>query len=225
MWNIYIDVSGMPYETVYVGLFLINSNYSARFITEFYNKFPKLKHYNKKSTKVKSNELFEILKFFDDKKLRMCCYHFTDYYWKLHKRKLNELMKEVDDAHVYRENFSAFKEKIMGILYYYTIIHILPNNDSCNVNICAESHLDIWQVVDMIIKLTKRDGRKIKVLPQLRKHEHLLKMADYVAGANRRIDEFKINTILRHNILKDPIRDFELKKVFKIYKRDFGVYK
>ena len=52
----------------------------------------------------------------------------------------------------------------------------------------------------------------------MRKHEHLLKMADYVAGANRKNEEFKLETISRHIILKDPLKDFDLKKEFKIYK-------
>ncbi len=217
MWKIVIDISGMPPDNIYIGGFLINENYKSRFITEFYDCFPELLSYTKKSTKAKPRTLFEVLKFFDEKRLRMACYHFNDFQWKLHERRLNQLMKDFDNSHIYSTHFGGFKEKLIGILYYSLITHLGVRSDFYEVVVCAESYLDIWQVIDVIYKLSKRDGWKIKVFPQLRKHEHLLKMADYVAGANRKIERDLLHSIVKHTILSNSIRDFDLRKVFKIY--------
>ena len=91
MWKIVIDTSGMPPDNIYIGMFLITDGYITKFFDEFYYKFPELRHYKQKSTKIKSDNLFNILKFFDEKKLRMTCYHFKDFQWKTHERRINHL--------------------------------------------------------------------------------------------------------------------------------------
>lgn len=208
----------MPPDSVHIGMFLITEEYTRFMQTEFYTRFPQLKHFSKKSTKVDRDTLLNILKYFDEKGLRMTCYHFNDFQWKMHEKRINELKKEVNPEHNYQQNIAAFREKIMAGLYYHIIKHTLPDKRHCKVVMCAESYMDIWQVVDNLYKLCKRDGlTNIEITPKLRKHEPMLKMADYVAGANRANEEFKLHTISRHHILKDPIKDFDLKKLFKIY--------
>lgn len=216
MWQIMIDVSGMPPEDIYIGLILFNDNYKKRFLYEFYEKFPDLIRYTKKSTSIDKEYLYKILEFFNDKRLKMVCYHFKDNRWKQHERKLNELIKEKRINHKYRTNFKNFYERLMGILYYYAITQIGNKWEKYNVVICHESGLDIWTILTTIQKLAKRDKWEINPHVNIRKVEHLLKMADYVAGANRKNEKFKIDLIEKHTILRDPIQDSDLKEIFKI---------
>ena len=217
MWHIVIDMSGLPPEEVHIGLVLFNDNYKPSFLNEFYQEFAYLKSYHKKSTHVDPDTLFKILDFFDKKRLRMVCYNFKDFQWKVHERRINELFKEINPSHEYRDNYYRFYEKLLGILYYYSLQQISVDKGVYNVIACHESSIDIWEVFRTMLKLAKRDGFKIKPTANIRKIEHLLKMADYVAGASRKIDDFKVNTIERYTLLRDPIRDFDLKKIFNIW--------
>jgi len=218
MWHIVIDVSGMYPDDIYVGLVLFNDNYKPYFLNDFYREFPNLRPYNAKSTRLDSDTLFGILKFFDEKRLRMVCYHFRDFEWKKHERRINELYSEISSNHKYRTNLHQFREKIIGILYFYAITQIGIKNDEYHVTMCSESNVDIWTISSTIKFLAKKEGWKINTAVNIRKIEHLLKMADYVAGANRKVEEFKLKTISRHILLKDPIKDIDLKRVFHIWK-------
>ena len=163
--------------------------------------------------------LFKILDFFNSKRLRMVCYQFKAHQWKRYERAVNDLIKEVNPYHKYQTNFYRFYEKILGILYYYSITQLGIKKDSYNVIACHETALDIWEIFRTIQILAKRDGWNIKPSANIRRVEHLLKMADYVAGANRKIEPFKLDTISRHIILNDPIKPIDLKKIFNIWNR------
>ena len=104
MWTIFIDVSGMPPEDIYVGMFLMNYNYKPGFLTDFYGAFPDLKHYRKKSTHVKKEKLTRVLEFFDAKRFRMACYHFSASEWTHHESRINQLMQEINPSHTYKRN-------------------------------------------------------------------------------------------------------------------------
>lgn len=146
----------------------------------------------------------------------MVCYHFKGFQWKSHERQINQLFSEINPAHKYRSNFYRFNEKILGILYYYAIAQIGRPGDTYNVIACHETCIDIWEVFKTLNKMSYGSGYKINPSANIRKIEHLLKIADYVAGANRKIDSFKLETIGRHTILNDPIRINDLKYIFKI---------
>lgn len=221
MWKVFIDVSGMPQEDVYIGVILFNNKYRDLFISDFYNKFPKLRSYNNKSTKVKKDTLFDIIKFMSDKRLKMVCYKIKSSEFKKYEREINNLLKEFNINHKYSSSFKNFNEKILGILYYYCIIQIGIKKDDYQVIVCNEDHLDIWEVLNTIKKLSKRDGWKIDCSTNIRKIEHRLKFADYVAGAGRKVDEFKLDTIERFNLLRNPIKQIDLQKIFKVWPGKF----
>ena len=73
-------------------------------------------------------------------------------------------MKEINDAHIYKNSIGGFKEKILGILYYYAITHTGIKKDFYEVIVCQESYLDINQVIDTIHKLQKEMGGNLKFL-------------------------------------------------------------
>ncbi len=149
----------------------------------------------------------------------MVCYYFKDFEWKHHERRINELYKEIYPDHKYKTSIYKFREKIMGILYFYAITQIGVKRDEYDITMCDESCVDIWEISSTIKFLAKKEGWKINTSVNIRKIEHLLKMADYVAGANRKIDDFKLKTLSRHTLLKDPIKDIDLKRVFRIWKK------
>jgi hypothetical protein len=217
MWNIVVDMSGMPPDDIYIGLVLFNDKYKPKFLYEFYQEFPDLRAYAKKSTRVDNDKLLKILRFFNSKKLRMVCYQFGNHQWKKHERMLNELLKERNPNHKYKNSFYRFYERLIGILYYYAITQIGVKQDNYEVIACHESSIDIWEVFKTIQILAKRDGWHIRPNANIRKVEHLLKMADYVAGANRKLEDYQLEDVGRHIILKDPIKEADLRKIFGIW--------
>lgn len=216
-WRILIDCSGQPPDSLWIGLIKFNPNYKELFLDEFYGKFPDLRSFNKKSVRVKDSQIFEVIKFLHDKRLRMVAYHWGDHQWKLHERRINELIEEINPKHKYRSDYYRFYEKLMGIIYFYAIQNIGPKSDHYNVTICHESYMDIWTLINVIHNLAKKTGWKIECTTSVRKNEHLLKMADYVAGANRKLEQHQLNSIERHTILSSPINDIDLKRIFHIW--------
>ena len=130
---------------------------------------------------------------------------------------INELIEEINPKHKYRSDYYRFYEKLMGIIYFYAIQNIGPKSDHYNVTICHESYMDIWTLINVIHNLAKKTGWKIECTTSVRKNEHLLKMADYVAGANRKLEQHQLNSIERHTILSSPINDIDLKRIFHIW--------
>lgn len=210
VWDIMIDMSGTPQDDIYVGLILFTEGYKKRFLQEFHKKFPATMDYDTKSNQISNDTLYEILRFFDEKRLRMVCYHFKNFRWKEHERKLNSIIQEINPNHKYRTNFYSFREKIIGILYYYAITQIGLRGISYRVTVCHETHLNIWEVLKTVKKIAQRDSSDLRLGTNIRAVEHLLKMADYVAGANRHLELFKLEHIGHHTILNDPIRNIDV---------------
>lgn len=218
MWQVFIDVSGQAPGNIYIGMLLIDAQRKGEILRDLYAKFPRQKSFDQKSIRIDEDVLFEILRFLDSKGIRMGCYHFKDFQWKKHEKLLNDLIKDQNSKHVYKTSFYRFNEKIMGILYFYLAQQIILNkNHHYELIACHETNIDIWEVFRTIQKLSKHYGYYLNPSANIRKIEHLLKLADYVAGANRKLEDFQLNTISRHVLLRDPIKDYDLKKIFNVY--------
>jgi hypothetical protein len=186
-------------------------------VRELHKKFPVLRNFESKSIHVKEGIMFGVLELLDSKGVRMVCYQFKDFQWKRHERMLNALLSESNPRHKYRSNFFRFYEKIMGVLYYYALRQISVNKKyHYEVVACIESNIDIWEVFRTIQKMSKRDGYHFNPSANIRRIEYFLKLADFVAGANKRLDDFKLSALVKHTALRDPIRERDLKKAFNI---------
>jgi len=211
-----IDVSGSPPNDIYIGVILIKHKDKYNLLYHLNKNFQRLFKFSEKASNLDGDYLFDVLRFFDKYGLKMVTYQFKDFQWRKHQRKLNELFKEKYPHHKYRHNFTKFQSRIIGALYYHTINEMDLKGKDYHVTVCIESHLDIWSVLDTVNRLSKRDSSGITINVNIRRIEHLLKIADLVAGSSRKVDNFKLKTLKNHTILRNPINDDVLRFLFNI---------
>jgi len=187
-YTFYVDMSGQPSgDDLYIGCIFINDSYVGQFLNEFYKAFPYLRRFNKKSTTLSPEKIKEVINYINDKKIRMICLKF-------HKHKLNKYYREISET---KNKFNygrkiklyKFKEKIIGTLYFYLIKHLAWKRWHYGFECCIESHLRILDVLHALNKLSRRDGYVIHSRYNHRRNQHMLKFADFIAGAGRKLDD------------------------------------
>lgn len=212
----YVDMSGQPFkDDLFIGGIFINKRFVGKFIKEFYEKFPSLRSFRKKSHNLNGEELKKIITYLDYRNIKMICIKF-------HKHKMNKYKQEIFDRKnsnlKYKKNLRNFKEKIVGALYYELVKVYSRKNWHYEFEMCAESHLDAMQVMDAMYKLSYRDGYAIHPRTNYRRIQHMLKFADFVAGAGRKIDDFVLKSFKNVVYLAPEIEDYDCDKLFGINK-------
>ena len=210
-----MDMSGSPWkEDLYIGCILMNEAYIGQFINEFYEEFPNLKGFNKKACNMDEEKLKKVIEFMDSKRIRMVCLKF-------HKSKLAKYFKDIEErknrfnihkkAEIY--NFTA---KLLSILYYYSIKPYAYKNWHYGVEMCIESHLRILDIMTGISNLSHRDGYLLHPRINFRRIQHMLKFADFVAGAGRKVDEGILKTFKYLDYRLPEIETYDSDNLFGI---------
>jgi len=212
----FLDVSGnIKNEDFYIGTILFNELYRKKFLEEFYKKFTELKKYDAKGTTLKPSRLKEVITFLNEKKIYMTCVCFT-------KQKINDneiLIKNKIKTLTGKDRpLSFFIEKIAGVLYYYALRCQAKKNYCYDGAVCMESQIKIATVLNELHKISKRDRYHFKLYPTLRTSEHMLKFADYVASAGRKIDWTYLDSLKYFELIRPDIDDFDLNHAFRIQK-------
>jgi hypothetical protein len=224
-YNFYVDMSGVPYDDdLYIGAVFINELFSGRFIKEFYREFPELKSFKKKAVNLPDDKLKQIIDYFEKRKVRCVCIKF-------HKHKMRKYYTEILD----RKNslrrkklpgLFSFKEKLLGILYYYLLKQdFVRKNWHYGFEACVESHMNILEVMKVMNNLSHRDSYLIHPRYNNRRIQHMLKFADFVAGAGRRfgIEVMKCYHFVKYFAPEIDVRDSD--KVFGINKEAYQLGK
>jgi len=195
----FLDVSGnIKNEDFYIGTILFNELYRKKFLEEFYKKFTELKKYDAKGTTLKPSRLKEVITFINDNEI-------------LIKNKIKTLTGK-------DRPLSFFIEKIAGVLYYYALRCQAKKNYCYDGAVCMESQIKIATVLNELHKISKRDRYHFKLYPTLRTSEHMLKFADYVASAGRKIDWTYLDSLKYFELIRPDIDDFDLNHAFRIQK-------
>lgn len=187
-YTFYVDMSGQPYnDDLYIGGIFINDAYVSQFLKEFYGQFSYLRRFDKKSTTLPQEKIKQVIEYLDNKKVRMICLKF-------HKHKLkkyyNDLCQKKNKFNYKRKiKLYKFKEKIIGALYFYLIKHLAWKRWHYGFECCIESHMRILDVLHALNKLSRRDGYLIHSRYNHRRNQHMLKFADFIAGAGRKLDD------------------------------------
>ena len=200
-----IDVSGTPYGKVIMGLVSFNTNLINEILKAFKREFPQLRRSKRKGSKLAKNELKKIIEFLDQRKVRMVSICFNAEDWKYYKSKYG------DRAH--------FKERIFGILYFMLLREIAYTNYKYRVTVCEESFIKIEKVLDTCRRLAKANKYEFDLSTGYAKFDELIRFADYVASAQRKIDAKDLKQFKYYKILNNEISARDIYKAFRLDKR------
>lgn len=212
----YLDVSGnIKGGDFYIGSILFNERYRKNFFIEFHKNFPNLKSYEAKGATLKKPVLKEVISFLNDKKIPMTCLYFS-------KQKMDDaeaLVKCKIKTLTCKDQFpSSFNEKIAGVLYYYNLKYFAKQNYIYQGHVCMESQVNIKKVLSELFNISKRDNYLFRLVPTLRDYEHLLKIADYVASAGRKIEWTFLDELKYFKMIAPDITDFDINHAFRLHK-------
>ncbi len=221
-YNFYVDMSGVPFDDdLYIGAIFINELYTGAFIKEYYSEFPELRSFKKKASNLSAEKLKDILDFLEKKKIKSVCIKFHKHKMKNYQQSILEKKNGFRNGKKLHSLF-CFKEKLIGILYYYLIKQpFLRKNWHYGIEVCIESHLDILEVLKTMNNLAHRDSYLIHPRYNHRRIQHMLKFADFIAGAGRKVSKTILDSYNSLTFLMPEIEEYDSDKTFKITKEAY----
>jgi hypothetical protein len=210
----FVDMGGQPYvDDLFIGGIFINKKFITQFIKDFYNQFPYLRSFKKKSHNLNQDQLRDIINFMSQKRVKMVCIKF-------HKHKMDKYTRDILERknRFKRKKVDLFhcKEKILGALYYQLFRVHARKGWHYEFEMCAESHLDVFQLMKALTQLAYRDGYPIHPRTNYRRIQHMLKFADFVAGAGRKLEDFVMRSFPHMVYLMPEIEQYDSDKLFGI---------
>jgi hypothetical protein len=204
-----IDISGVPGDDLFVGLVSFNPYYRLEIIKKFYDKFPELKHSRWKGTKLGPKKLLQIVSFLSEEKVKMYAIKFLKKDWNFYRN--------------YFLGTKCFEERIYAILIYKLI------KKSCwrgavdrvqyNFTLDEETNLDMGYVLTTCQKLCKAGRINVMFTTGRAKFYPLIKFADYVAAAYRKVNTKNLEKIENLKIVNNQLTPRELGKAFRLDKK------
>ncbi|MDD3160096.1 MAG: hypothetical protein PHQ98_03950 [Candidatus ainarchaeum sp.] len=196
--HFYIDVSGVPYNTTFVGVIVS----TPQIIDKSLKALKQQKNlFSKKAKELNHEELLKVLKVFDSKGLKMITTKFNSSDWEQFQQ---DYGKEKE-----------FKEKIMGYIYYELMLEQqMYKNFPYFVTTCTEDHLKIDSVHNYARILAKSDKRQIDFSKGNGNNNSGLKLVDYVAQSYRKIKYKKLKQLNNLKCKKIQKNERYFKKLF-----------
>jgi hypothetical protein len=178
--NLWIDVSGIPYDDTCVGLIISTPQLISNTQKILIKTCPR--EFHKKASQLNHEENFRVLSIMNSAKLVMFTTKFSNKLWSIYK---NEFGNNTD-----------FKEKMMAYIYYFLMTYDknqLYKNFSYLVITCVESYLDINKVHKYCKKLGESDKRQLSFSIARAEVADGIKLVDYVAHAfqKNRLEKLK----------------------------------
>jgi len=218
-YKFFVDVSGQPNnnDDIYIGCILLNEKFRSTFIERFYNKFPYLRAFKKKATNLSRDALKDVIEFIDSQKLSMACLKFHNYKMRKYKK---QILEEVKKRTGYKSpTIKNFEQRILGILYYDLLRVYARKNYHYDVCCCMEPKIE--KILEVIKQLAIRDNYYLHVYPNTRRIEHMLKFADFVAGAGRKVEEFILNNFKYYTFFRGEPKEYDINKIFRLNKINY----
>jgi|GEM_PF-1662155 len=215
-YRVYLDVSGnICREDFFIGVIVFNEKYRKKFLHEFQTRFPNLNSFKKKGTVLSKEKLTEVIKFMNEKRINMVCLCFP-------RQKLtdaeNLVTSKLKALTGKNPSVSFFRERILAVLYYYALKYKTYAKYNYEGNVCMETQIKIDKVLSKLSSISHRDDYHFYLSPNWRRLQHLLKFADFVASAGKRIDHSYLNGLEYFNLISPDINEYDLDHVFSIKK-------
>ena len=199
--KIVMDISGNPYERTHVGCFAIPYHLVGKVCHEFKKKFPEYCRGKVKGSNLKEKDLLRIINFLDEyEDAYMAASSISNTDWKNLKKEL--------------EHKALFKEKILGITYYELLDPITHRKCSYDVSFCKDNFMDIHKAITTAQKLAKANNKHLHCSVSISHLEELLRFADFVASAQRKVSAQNIQKINKYRSHKCLINDRRIDKIF-----------
>ncbi len=215
-YRVYLDISGnIGKEDFFVGVIVFNEKYRKKFLNEYGSRFPNLHSFKKKGTSLTEAKLKEVIKFMNEKRINMTCLHFPKQGLINTETLIENKLKALTGKN---PAVSFFRERILGVLYYYAIKHKTYPRYVYEGNVCMETQIKIDKVLSKLSSISHRDNYHFYLSPNWRRLQHLLKFADFVASAGKRIDPSFLKGLDYFSLISPDIDEYDLDHVFMINK-------
>jgi len=195
-----IDISGEPGKNTYFGLVSFNMLTKDKVIDELFEKYPEYE--NKKGSQLGKECHLNIIKFLNEKKVRMVVLYFNKNDWTYYKNKWGS-------RHDY-------KERMCAILYFSLIKIIARKNCRYTLISCVESQIgNIERVFNHCKKLADIYKIKLDYNFSRGKYNRSIKIVDYIAYSFRVLKEKELINIEYYIIHNKKIPKKVLKMILK----------
>lgn len=185
------DVSGTKGVDTYATVVSFNTHTKRRILDDFFLKFPQA--IEKKGSKLKKDQVVDMVAFLDSKDVRMATLHFDPNDWRF-------LTNNHGESHQYNE-------KMLGVFYYSLIRGVTgkAKNDRYNVLSCVESQFgDINRAFHHCKRLLSFSNIDIECQWGTGDNNRAIRIPDIVASASRRCKPSDLNKNRNYRIIKRP---------------------
>lgn len=198
--NFWIDSSGVPFETTYVGLIISTPQKINLAIKKLNKNCPRL--FSKKATKLNHREVYQIISTLNNTGIIMATTRFSSTQWEEYKKEfgLNQ----------------SFKEKMLGIVYY----NLLSSTQKVFkyfpyiVTTCRESHLNIDMLHQSCKRLAEADKLQFSFSSSTAEFNDGIRLVDYVAHSLRSNKIENLKQLKNLHLIKFQRNERLLKKTF-----------
>ena len=201
--NLAIDVSGNPKNEVYVGLVSIKTDKINKITSLFKKEFPRVYSGKHKGAKLKPSDLKKIIEFLDKNNVHMYSNCISKSDWGYFKKNY--------------PNKSNFFERIYALAYFGLIHSFLFKNRTQNLVVCKENYLNIDATLRYFQYLAESNNYLIISSVGYAGSTFLIKLADLVASAHRKLDNKTLSSFKRYRVLK--LGDLDNKFIERIFKK------
>ncbi|MBU2104255.1 MAG: hypothetical protein KKF67_00555 [Nanoarchaeota archaeon] len=169
----YIDVSGQPKGTVFVGMLCVQSREITPVLKTIRRKYPWFFHRRSKGSGLKINQIQSIIALLNGMKVRMICVKFSSKEW-------NNLIEYCGKNRPYNI------ERIFSALYFQALRKYSYRNNSYPLTVCLETFMDIDKVINYLRKISSANKVNYQVSKTQTKYNDVLKLADVVAAGGKK---------------------------------------
>lgn len=222
-YEFYLDLSGTlkrSRDDIYIGCVLIPDLYKSPFRDKFYREFPSLRSFKKKGTSLDPNKLKQIISYMDEQKIKMCCVVLKRHILKQIERDLKEKFSNVKNVPKEKVSLRFFEERTIASVYFYALSQYAWRGYPYNCFSCMETQFDIQQSFVALSRISYNRGFHFKVACIPRRTEHMIKFADFVASAGRRLDKFIIDRYTNFKFISYRPDDEHLNIAFNLSRQE-----
>jgi len=202
----FVDITGVPkrnrsgsYEDVTISSVSVNTYKLEEIFNELEHRFPGCA--KKKGHNLQATQLMDIIEFLNAHDIRMTTVTFEKDDWKYYRKEY--------------PNESNIEEKIMGILYFYTIKRVAWKNYEYQVLVDNDTSFNIKQSILICQRLARMHDYHFNVTFGYLDLNQELIFPDWVASARRKIHPSTLNNHRHFTILKNDLPKYCLLRVFK----------
>lgn len=218
-YEFYLDMSGTLKKStndIYIGAILMPDLYKSAFREKFYREFPSLKAFNKKGSKLLPAKLKKVIEYLDGNNVKMCCVLLKRHVITDIKKELIKRMSTARKIPQKNVNLRFFEERVAASVYVETLTKHSRRGYPYNCFSCPETQFDIQQSFVAIDRICYAQGLHFRFAAIPRRTEHMIKFADFVASAGRKLDK-TVFTNLKNFEFKEYVPNYEhLDRAFNI---------